>query len=108
MPVLSDPIITELLGSIEADRLMLLCGAGLSLPSPSNLLPAWRVAEICYEKRRDIEDLPDALRHDLDALAGYFHKIGCQSAYKFDPVSASNFGSDAILVTKQSDDGNEE
>ena len=58
MPVLSDPIITELLGSIEADRLMLLCGAGLSLPSPSNLLPAWRVAEICYEKRRDIEDLP--------------------------------------------------
>jgi hypothetical protein len=74
MPVLSDPIITELLGSIEANRLMLLCGAGLSLPSPSNLLPAWRVAEICYEKRRDIEVLPDALRHDLDALAGHFHE----------------------------------
>ena len=76
MPVLSDPIITELLGSIEANRLMLLCGAGLSLPSPSNLLPAWRVAEICYEKRRDIEVLPDALRHDLDALAGHFHQAG--------------------------------
>lgn len=76
MPILSDPIITELLGSIEANRLMLLCGAGLSLPSPSNLLPAWRVAEICYEKRRDIEVLPDALRHDLDALAGHFHQAG--------------------------------
>lgn len=24
--------------------------------------------------------------------------LDCQSAYKFDPVSASNFGSDAILV----------
>ncbi|MCP1913345.1 hypothetical protein J2R96_005825 [Bradyrhizobium elkanii] len=76
MPVLSDPIITELLGSIEANRLMLLCGAGLSLPSPSNLLPAWKVAEICYEKRCDIEVLPEALHYDLDALAGHFHQAG--------------------------------
>lgn len=76
MPVLSDPIVTELLGSIEANRLMLLCGAGLSVPSPSNLLPAWRVAELCYEKRRDIEVLPEALRYDLDALAGHFHEAG--------------------------------
>ena len=76
MPVLSDPIVTELLGSIEANRLLLLCGAGLSIPSPSNLLPAWKVAEICYEKRTDIEVLPAALRHDLDALAGRFHDAG--------------------------------
>jgi hypothetical protein len=53
MPVLSDQIITDLLGSIEANRLMILCGAGLSIPSPSNLLPAWRVAEICYDRWRD-------------------------------------------------------
>ena len=76
MPILSVSIITELLGSIEANRLMILCGAGLSIPSPSNLLPAWKVAEICYEKRRDIEVLPDALRYDLDALAGHFHDAG--------------------------------
>src|SRR3984893_16087029 len=76
MPVLSEAIITELLGSIEANSLMLLCGAGLSIPSPSNLLPAWKVAEMCYERRRDIEVLPDALRYDLDALAGHFHAVG--------------------------------
>jgi hypothetical protein len=27
-------------------------------------------------------------------------KDGCQSAFKFDPSSASNFGSDAILVQR--------
>ena len=35
MPVLSEAIITELLGSTEANSLMLLCGAGLSIPSPT-------------------------------------------------------------------------
>ncbi|SFJ53534.1 SIR2 family protein [Bradyrhizobium sp. cf659] len=76
MPVLSDQILTDLLGSIEANRLMLLCGAGLSIPSPSSLLPAWKVAEICYEKWRAIEVLPEPLRNDLDALAGHFHQAG--------------------------------
>jgi SIR2-like domain len=76
MPVLSEQIITELLGSVEANRLMILCGAGLSIPSPSNLLPAWKVAEICYDRWRDIEVLPEPLRNDLDALAGHFHQAG--------------------------------
>jgi SIR2-like domain len=76
MPILSEAVLTELLGSIEASSLMLLCGAGLSVPSPSNLLPAWKVAEMCFERRRDIEVLPDALRYDLDGLAGHFHAAG--------------------------------
>jgi len=76
MPVLSDQIVTELLGSIEAYRLMILCGAGLSMPAPSSLLPAWKVAEICYEKWRPIEVLQEPLRSDLDALAGHFHQAG--------------------------------
>jgi len=76
MPVLSDLIVTELLGSIEANRLMILCGAGLSIPSPSNLFPASKIAEICYDKWRPIEVLPQPLRNDLDALAGHFHQAG--------------------------------
>ena len=76
MPVFSENLITELIGSIEANRLMILCGAGLSIPPPSNLLPAWRVAEICYDKWHPIEALPVPLRTDLDNLAGHFHQAG--------------------------------
>jgi hypothetical protein len=76
MPVLTNEILTELLGSIEANRLMILCGAGLSIPVPSNLLPAWKVANICYDKWRSIQELPAPMRNDLDALAGHFHSAG--------------------------------
>ncbi len=76
MPALAENLVTELIGSIEANSLMILCGAGLSIPSPSNLLPAWKVAEICYDRWQAIEALPAALRTDLDNLAGHFHQAG--------------------------------
>src|SRR5207237_10361735 len=64
---------TKLLGAIDNDTLVFLCGAGLSMPSPSFLLPAARVAEICYDKWIPNEALDVALRSDVDKLAGYFH-----------------------------------
>jgi hypothetical protein len=64
---------TKLLGAIDTDTLVFLCGAGLSMPSPSFLPSAARVAEICYDKWVANEALAADLRYDVDKLAGHFH-----------------------------------
>jgi hypothetical protein len=74
--ILGDAIRAKLLGSIAGKRLVLLCGAGLSIPSPSNLLAAVRVARECYDKYSPIKVLPTPLRDDVDQLAGYFYGKG--------------------------------
>ena len=64
----------RLLGSIQAGRLVIVCGAGLSMAPPSNLPPAWRVAEASFERYRTTVD-PEcdvAMRHDLEAFAQHF------------------------------------
>ena len=71
--VFDSPTLTRLLGAIEANRLVLLCGAGLSIPSPSNLMSAVAVSRACYDKYQPIQTLPPALRDDIDQLAGHFH-----------------------------------
>jgi len=48
--VFDEPTLTRLLGSTEAGRLVILCGAGLSMPPPSSLWSAQRVARACYDK----------------------------------------------------------
>ncbi len=55
---------TRLLGAIETDSLVFLCGAGLSTGSPSNLPLAAKVAEICYDAWLSVEELPPAMRND--------------------------------------------
>lgn len=72
MPVFNANTLTRLLGSIEANRLMLLCGAGLSIPPPSSLISAVRVARACYDRWKATEELPQELRDDIDRLAGHF------------------------------------
>ena len=62
--VLSPPVIRRLLGAIETDSLIFLCGAGLSIPSPSNLLSAVRVSQMCYDAWVHTEPLDPALRDD--------------------------------------------
>ena len=74
--VIDEPTLTRLLGSIEANNLVLLCGAGVSIASPSNLLPARQVAQICYDKYRPVEKLPSAFRDDICRLAGHFYDSG--------------------------------
>jgi hypothetical protein len=71
--IFDDPTLNRLLGSIEASRLMLLCGAGLSIPPPSSLMSAVRVSNACYDKYQPTRALPAALRDDIDALAAHFH-----------------------------------
>ena len=74
--VIDDPTLTQLLGSIEANNLVLLCGAGVSIAPPSNLLPARQVAQICYDKYRSVGELPAAFRDDICRLAGHFYDSG--------------------------------
>jgi hypothetical protein len=71
--ILDDERLARLLGSIEANNLVLLCGAGLSIPAPSNLMTAAGVANVCYEKYRPIEELPEVMRTQIDQLAGHFY-----------------------------------
>jgi hypothetical protein len=74
--VLSADLTIRLLGAIETDSLMFLCGAGLSAAAPSSLPSAMAVSRICYDKWQPTEALDPALRDDIDRLAGHFHARG--------------------------------
>src|SRR4051812_6722945 len=76
MPLFDQPTLTRLLGSIEAGNMVMLCGAGLSIPSPSNLKSAVQVARMSYDKWQPTEQLPAPMRDDIDALAGHFYAFG--------------------------------
>jgi hypothetical protein len=71
--ILSEATRLRLLSAIEGDTLVFLCGAGLSIPAPSNLLSAKNVAAKCYDKWFPIEALSATLRDDIDLLAAHFH-----------------------------------
>ena len=74
--MLSTTLLTKLLSSIETDSLVFLCGAGLSIPLPSDLPTAARVAQICYDAWQHMEILDPALRDDVDLLAEHFYAKG--------------------------------
>jgi hypothetical protein len=76
MAVIPEPTLTRLLGSIEANNLVLLCGAGLSIPTPSGLLSAVEVARRCYDAYLPVQELPASLREDVAGLAGHFYATG--------------------------------
>lgn len=73
-------LIAHLLGAIEAGRLVIVCGAGLSMAPPSNLPSARRVAEVCFDAYQTQIDpqIDVALRTDMEAFAERFvenHKL---------------------------------
>jgi hypothetical protein len=71
---LSPELKARLLASMNAGRLVVVCGAGLSMAPPSSLPSARRVAELCFDKYRLTADphCDLALRTDLAALAEHF------------------------------------
>jgi hypothetical protein len=73
---MSPQLTLRLLTAIENNTLVVLCGAGLSIPSPSDLPSAPKVAQICYDRRNPIENLPVALRNNINDLAAHFHARG--------------------------------
>ena len=73
---INDQTRIRLLGAIESNGLVLLCGAGLSVSAPSRLMSAIGVSRACYDKYQAIEPLELALRDNIDNLAGHFHQAG--------------------------------
>lgn len=72
--VLSPNLITKLLGAIQANSLVFLCGAGLSMSSPSNLPSSQRISQTCYDAWLPREETLDPdLRNKVDLLAECFH-----------------------------------
>lgn len=71
--ILSDTLTIRLLGAIQTDSLIFLCGAGLSMAPPSNLPSAIKISQACYDAWLPNETLNPALRDDIDQLSGYFH-----------------------------------
>jgi hypothetical protein len=70
----SPEVRAHLLASMDAGRLVVVCGAGLSMAAPSNLPSARRVAEMCFDEYALTAD-PNcnlALRKNLEALAEHF------------------------------------
>uniref|UniRef100_B0SV35 SIR2-like domain-containing protein n=1 Tax=Caulobacter sp. (strain K31) TaxID=366602 RepID=B0SV35_CAUSK len=66
--------IARLLASMNAGRLLVVCGAGLSMAPPSSLPSARAVAERCFDRYR-LESDPNCdlvLRDNLEALAEHF------------------------------------
>ena len=57
---------------MEAQNLVVLCGAGLSIPEPSKFMSAVDVSRACYDKYAPTQVLPAAKRDDIDLLAGHF------------------------------------
>ena len=59
---------------MHAARLVVVCGAGLSMAPPSNLPSARRVAALCHDEYRQTvaSNFDPALRGDLQGIAEYF------------------------------------
>ena len=62
---------------MHAARLIVVCGAGLSMAPPSSLPSARKVAEQCFDEYRLAvnPNLDPALRGDLEALTAYFANL---------------------------------
>ena len=68
---------TRLMGSIEANRLVLLCGAGLSIPAPSGLMSAIQVSRASLGPIHGHSlALPASMRDNVEELAGHFYATG--------------------------------
>jgi hypothetical protein len=64
----------QLLASMASGRLVIVCGAGLSMAAPSSLPSAWRVAQKCFDEYQlTIDPTCDpVLRDNLEAFAEHF------------------------------------
>jgi hypothetical protein len=70
---LADATEKALLQSIEAGRLVIVCGAGLSIAGRSRGPSAKRIAEVCFDRARQVDPQLNAdLRENLNLLAEHF------------------------------------
>ena len=74
MPLIESTLAHRLLGSIEADRLVILAGAGLSMAPPSHVPGATDLAGAAAARFHEItlSDVPAGSERDLALLANFF------------------------------------
>jgi len=81
---MDNQIAHRLLQSIQLNRLVLICGAGLSMSAPTSLPSAARLATQCSD-RYDSYALPDKLpataRNDLEQLTEFMFRKGEQNFF---------------------------
>lgn len=72
---MTEEVAVTLLSSIENDRFVVICGAGLSTPAPSNLPLAAELAAVCKERHltENGVHIPDEHCADMEAMAAYFY-----------------------------------
>ena len=78
MGVIPADVAQQLLGSIEADRLVIFAGAGLSMAPPSTVPSALRLARHTAEKYAEttLSSVPDGANENLEAQAEFFFANG--------------------------------
>jgi hypothetical protein len=96
--LLSGELLQKLLGAIESESLIFICGAGLSMAPPSNLPSAAQVAQDCVERYQAKfgHPLPPEALPGLETMATYFygqHQLIQQFIYQV--VNWSRFEADA-------------
>ncbi len=74
MTCIPTTVAEELVQSILADRLVVFCGAGLSMAKPSLLPSAVALARLCYDAYEPLAppEFEPGLRDDLTGLVEYF------------------------------------
>ncbi len=74
MPAAIDPVLTDLLAEAEADRLVIVAGAGLSMAPPSGVPSAGALAKAVRAKYQNNTgaDLPPEVVDDIEKIACWF------------------------------------
>jgi hypothetical protein len=91
---LEQQLALKLLTSIQQKKLVVFCGAGLSMSPPSSLPSATAVAENCvreYESRALTPPIPDANKKDLGLLAEHFVASDLQNFFIRELINWSQF-----------------
>lgn len=81
---MDNQVAQRLLESIELNRLVLICGAGVSMSAPSSLPSAARLAQQSsrrYDSYALPDKLPDAARNDLEQLTEFLFRKGEQNFF---------------------------
>ncbi len=93
---MDNTLLNRLIASVQQGRLVVFCGAGLSMAAPSLVPSAAKLAEDCIEEynRRALPPLPTAATANLEALTEYLFGNGYQSLFLHHLVSWRPFRRD--------------
>lgn len=83
MPDVQDEVLATLLAAVAGRRLVVFTGAGLSMPAPSSLPSAKRLAVECAARHEANtgEEFGESEREDIEAQARYFRERGTLESY---------------------------